>query len=50
MDLGFMQEWWFLGVMAGLLCALILVLPALLLVALVVLPRYRRRRDDRAEP
>jgi hypothetical protein len=41
----FMMEWWFLGVMAGLLCALVLALPALLLFVLVLLPRYRRRRD-----
>ena len=43
----FMQEWWFLGLMTGLLCLLVLALPVLLLVVLVVLPRYRRVPRDR---
>jgi hypothetical protein len=42
----FMQEWWFLGLMASLLCALTLAIPLLLLVVLVVLPRYRQGRRD----
>ena len=41
----FMTEWWFLGLMAGLLCALVLFIPVLLIFVLVVLPRYRERRD-----
>ena len=44
----FMQEWWFLGLMAGLLCLLVLALPVLLIVVLVVLPRYRRGPRDGA--
>jgi hypothetical protein len=43
----FMQEWWFLGLMAGLLCVLTLLIPVLLVVVLVVLPRSRQRRQDR---
>ena len=45
----FMQEWWFLGLMTGLLCLLVLALPVLLLVVLVVLPRYRRVPRPRRE-
>ena len=40
----FTTEWWFLGLMLGLLCALVLLIPVLLIAVLVVLPRYRERR------
>ena len=46
----FMTEWWFLGLMAGLLCALVLLIPLLLIVVLVVLPRSRQGRRDRDGP
>ena len=46
----FMTEWWFLGLMAGLLCALVLLIPLLLIVVQVVLPRSRQGRRDRDGP
>ena len=46
----FMTEWWFLGLMLGLLCALTLAVPLLLVVVLVVLPRYRQGPRDNEGP
>ncbi len=43
----FMTDWWFLGLMGGLLCLLVLAIPVLLILVLVVLPRYRQGPRDR---
>jgi hypothetical protein len=41
----FMQEWWFLGLMAGLLCLFVLV-GLIVFIVVMVIASNRRRRDE----